>query len=307
MRCSGLGDADRPQQGHGGLARLGPAHVEVVAQRLGDLVAHPHRRVEGGHRVLEDHGGLARPTRRAWPWCRGRRARGPAARTLPVVVADREVTRPSTDRASTVLPEPDSPTMPRVWPASTCSDTPSTATTVPRGRVEGRAQVGDLEQPRRVGRSGEVRRGRGGRHGGHRSESLTSKLRRSVSPTKFSDRTVKNIAADGTSAVWACFAEVRLAGGDHPAPGGVGRLDAQAQQGERALQHDDQAHGHEGERGHRRHHVGDDLAEQDAGTAGAEGVGGVRRTRAAPRPGCWPGPPACRWGWTGSRSPARSP
>ncbi len=36
------------------------------------------------------------------------------------------------ERANTVLPEPDSPTMPRVWPWSTDSETPSTARTVPR-------------------------------------------------------------------------------------------------------------------------------------------------------------------------------
>ena len=36
------------------------------------------------------------------------------------------------ERDSTVLPEPDSPTMPKVLPRSTDSETPSTARTVPR-------------------------------------------------------------------------------------------------------------------------------------------------------------------------------
>ena len=36
------------------------------------------------------------------------------------------------DLASTVLPEPDSPTIPRVVPAATVRETPSTACTVPR-------------------------------------------------------------------------------------------------------------------------------------------------------------------------------
>ena len=36
------------------------------------------------------------------------------------------------ERVSTVLPEPDSPTTPRVWPRSRVNDTPSTARTSPR-------------------------------------------------------------------------------------------------------------------------------------------------------------------------------
>ena len=35
------------------------------------------------------------------------------------------------DRAVTVLPEPDSPTMPSVWPCSSVKLTPSTALTTP--------------------------------------------------------------------------------------------------------------------------------------------------------------------------------
>ena len=38
-----------------GFVRLGPAHAEVVAKRLGDLLADPHDRVQRGHRVLEYH------------------------------------------------------------------------------------------------------------------------------------------------------------------------------------------------------------------------------------------------------------
>ena len=38
------------------------------------------------------------------------------------------------DRAVTVLPDPDSPTSPKVWPRSTLKETPSTAVKVPRFR-----------------------------------------------------------------------------------------------------------------------------------------------------------------------------
>ena len=50
------------------------------------------------------------------------------------------------ERLSTVLPEPDSPTMPRASPGRTDSDTPSTARTTPPRRAEVGDEVADLEQ-----------------------------------------------------------------------------------------------------------------------------------------------------------------
>ena len=55
------------------------------------------------------------------------------------------------ERESTVLPEPDSPTMPSAWPRSSVNDTPSTARTLPRGVLNEVLQVGDLEQHARLG------------------------------------------------------------------------------------------------------------------------------------------------------------
>ena len=49
------GQAHHPQQIDGSLVRLGPAEREVTLDRLGDLRADPHRRVQGPFRVLEDH------------------------------------------------------------------------------------------------------------------------------------------------------------------------------------------------------------------------------------------------------------
>ena len=51
-----------------------------------------------------------------------------------------------TERDSTVLPEPDSPTMPSVLPRSRLKVTPSTALTMPAGGVEVRPEVVDDEE-----------------------------------------------------------------------------------------------------------------------------------------------------------------
>ena len=51
----GLGDPDQAQHFDGLLPRLLAGHRSMQADRLGDLVADPHHRVERGHRLLEDH------------------------------------------------------------------------------------------------------------------------------------------------------------------------------------------------------------------------------------------------------------
>ena len=51
-----------------------------------------------------------------------------------------------TERDSTVLPEPDSPTMPSVLPRSRLKVTPSTALTIPAGGVEVGLEVVDDEE-----------------------------------------------------------------------------------------------------------------------------------------------------------------
>jgi hypothetical protein len=50
-----LRDADLVQQFLGAPASGGAAHAEVLAQRLGDLLAYRQHRVERRHRILEDH------------------------------------------------------------------------------------------------------------------------------------------------------------------------------------------------------------------------------------------------------------
>ena len=56
----------------------------------------------------------------------------PSKRTDPVRSTLSPVSSPITERASTVLPEPDSPTTPRVRPWRSVSEAPSTARRVPR-------------------------------------------------------------------------------------------------------------------------------------------------------------------------------
>src|SRR5437867_4372777 len=55
----------------------------------------------------------------------------PPTRICPLRVVRRRLCRPMMDRLVTLLPEPDSPTMPRVFPRSITKDTPSTALTTP--------------------------------------------------------------------------------------------------------------------------------------------------------------------------------
>ena len=80
----GLGDADRPEQGHRVVPGRAAIDAEVVAQALGDLVADLEHRVERRHRVLEDHRHLGAPQvapRLAAERWRGRgRRRRPAPR-----------------------------------------------------------------------------------------------------------------------------------------------------------------------------------------------------------------------------------
>src|SRR5215211_3527597 len=65
---------------------------------------------------------------RSSDWCILSRSR-PSNRTSPVIRPP--LARPMMARLVTLLPEPDSPTMPRVWPGSSEKLTPSTALTTP--------------------------------------------------------------------------------------------------------------------------------------------------------------------------------
>ena len=148
------------QQGVHLFARLGArAHPAVKAQRLGDDVGHPVPRIERGLRVLEDH--LELGPQRAEPLL-GQVRDVPGRRTggRPAVGAWRRTrVRPRLD-----LPEPLSPTIPRVSPGASARSMPRRMSTTGRG-AEGRlaAEVGQ----------GQAQPGRLQEHGlSHRSAAL---------------------------------------------------------------------------------------------------------------------------------------
>ena len=102
--------------------------------RLGDLLADRVHRVERGHRLLEDHRDLAAAQlRRISRSSRSSRSRPSNMHLAAGDRAGRVGSRPMIDSAVTVLPQPDSPTMPSVSPRRDArSSTPSTARNTPR-------------------------------------------------------------------------------------------------------------------------------------------------------------------------------
>ena len=74
-------------------------------------------------------------------------------------------TRPSIARARVDLPQPDSPTTPRISPGRHSSETPSTARATPLRALNCDRQVADLHQ--RVSLMTRAFRGRRGTRGGH--------------------------------------------------------------------------------------------------------------------------------------------
>ena len=65
---------------------------------------------------------------------------------------------------------------------------------------------------------------------------------------------------------------------------GVGGLDRQAEEGQAALGDDEHGQAGEREREHRRHHVGQDLAEQDAAVVAPADLGGQHELALGRRP-----------------------
>ncbi len=101
------------------------------------------------------------------------------------------------DRDRIVLPDPDSPTTPRVLPRVRLSDTPSTARTVPRSVRKWVLRSTTLSRsPVAVAGPGAV-----DDLATHRPPSLTSKYSRMRSPAKFSISTVRNRMKLGISAI----------------------------------------------------------------------------------------------------------
>ena len=124
----GFGDAHLLQQ----LAAVWPAvvHAAVDFERLDDLEADRQHRIERGHRVLEDHSNFVA----AHLAQLGGRKLQHIQRLAAIVQEDFAggdaaggAIRRMSERAVTLLPLPDSPTMPSTSPAATSKDTSLTA------------------------------------------------------------------------------------------------------------------------------------------------------------------------------------
>ena len=126
----GARDADRLEHLARAFVRLLAREVPVQEHRLGELPADLVDRfsdVIGSWKII------------AIPFPRTSRSRcaetfsrsSPRKSTSPLDRASRGSFSPITVRQVTLLPEPDSPTMPSTWPGSTVKLTPSTAFTIP--------------------------------------------------------------------------------------------------------------------------------------------------------------------------------
>jgi hypothetical protein len=94
------------------------------------------KRVEGGHRILEDHGNLVAPYLTYLRLGHGEKILAVEKDLSPAILPGGVGMRLMTDRFVTLLPEPDSPTIPRVSPLCRSKLTPSTAFTRPSSTVK---------------------------------------------------------------------------------------------------------------------------------------------------------------------------
>src|SRR6478735_8589738 len=151
--------------------------------------------------------------------------------------------------AVTVLPEPDSPTRPTVWPGSSWNDAPSTALTQPAlvenetVRLSTCSSVTQLLLPDR-GAVGAQRLGQ----------------------TVAEEREREH--GDGDRRTWDVhqvrrLAHIRVGGRQHGAPRGRGRLHAQAEEAEARLDGDGDAEEDGDLHHHRRDRIGKHVAQHD--------------------------------------------
>jgi hypothetical protein len=113
----GVGHAHELEQLDHPLAGVVVGHLLVVGRdRLGDLVADGQHRVQRGHRVLEDHGDLLAPDLAHRLLVEVEQV-APSSRISPAAIRPGGWgISPRTLITVTDLPEPDSPTTPRVSP-----------------------------------------------------------------------------------------------------------------------------------------------------------------------------------------------
>ena len=171
------------------LPGAGAAGALVHAERLADLVADGEQRVQRGHRVLQDHGDAlaahAGASRRRT--CRSRSS--PSNSIRPLVMCAAGGSRRRMVRASVLLPEPDSPTMPERLAGVEARATPRR----PRAPRACPAR-------RRSGWTGSPATAAVRRHGGlHSWRSCGSSFTRSQSPRRLADSTISMMQMPGST------------------------------------------------------------------------------------------------------------
>ena len=295
-RSLGGGDADRAEQLDGGGVGLLSVHVDVEAEGLGDLPADPLDRVEGGHRVLEDHAQLGTPDLRGA--ASGVRAVSswPAKCTVPAGddVAGREQAhdRPGQHGLARTRLADDAQGPAAVDGEGDPVHGAHRAPAGPERRVQvvhhqqglrGSADVGELERGAVLRRASPV----------HSRPSRMSKRWRSRSPMRLMDSSRRNMESDRPQhdvGVDAQLAVGRPLGDDVP-PRRGGEGHRQPEEGQGSLDDDDPGHRDEAEGDGHRHHVGQDLAEDDARRSGSEGAGRDHELAVGERRGSRPAPP----------------
>ena len=138
-----VGDPHRVEHLDGALAGLFFRKAEVRPNVLGHLDVDPEHRMQRGRRVLRNERDLLAPDLAELAALQPEQ--------LPPLEADAarrpgpSGSRPSSDRAVSVLPEPLSPAMPRISPSPTENEMPSTARRIPREVRSATVEVVDLE------------------------------------------------------------------------------------------------------------------------------------------------------------------
>src|SRR5919204_608907 len=130
MRASGLGMPTRSRSSAARAVaafRFMPKCVSSGSRSWRPIVSTGFRLVIGSWKIIA----ICRPrTRRSARWLRLRRSR-PSKRAVPERTRPARGSRPRRARAVTLLPQPDSPTIPRVSPGPMSNEIPFTACTVP--------------------------------------------------------------------------------------------------------------------------------------------------------------------------------
>ena len=238
-------------------------------------VADLHQRVQRCHRVLEDHRHLLAPDVAHLLAARGHRSRGPRTRMLPWRIVPRGGSKPMIDRDRIVLPEPLSPTMPSALPRSSVERDAVDGTHQAARRLEvGAARLSSCS-------SGPVGAPcvEAWMPDAHTAASRMSNLRANRSPMKLKLSTVRNRNRHGKIVAHQALSRSSRARVDHLAPC-LRSLDAEPEEGQRALGGDQDAETGEGHRDHRRHEVGHDLPPDHACGSWHRGCAPRARTRA---------------------------